>query len=163
MSDLNSAFFRQNEWANLRIIDACRGLTDEQLDVEVPGTYGSIRRTLQHIVSSEGSYAFRLGHEPSPRLMWDDPWPGLDELVEYVTATADGLAAAATEPSDRIVRVGGDDEEYDVEAGVILIQAFHHGTDHRSQISTILTTLGVEAPDHSSWDWGLDVGRMKAI
>lgn len=42
-------FFRQNQWANAALIDACRGLTDEQLDTTVEGVFGSIRSTLQHI------------------------------------------------------------------------------------------------------------------
>jgi hypothetical protein len=42
------------------------------LDAAAEGTFGSIR----DIVSAEGAYAFRLGHEPEPRLQRDDPWPG---------------------------------------------------------------------------------------
>jgi len=161
MTDLRVDYVRQNEWANLTLIEVCRGLTDEQLDATVEGTFGSIRETFRHIVSAEGGYAFRLGHEPSPRLGWDDAWPGFDALAAMVSAAADSLAAASTEDPNRILRVGGDEEPYDVEAAVIVIQAFHHGTDHRSQICTILTTLGIEPPDWSAWDWGLETGRMR--
>lgn len=156
-------FFRQNEWANLALIESCRALTDEQLDATVPGTFGSIRDTLQHIVSAEGGYAFRLGHEPSPRLMRDAPWPGFDALVTMVRAAADGLAAASIEAPDRVIRVGAADESFDVEAGVILIQAFHHGTEHRSQICAILTSFGVVPPELSGWDWGVAVDRMRSV
>ena len=33
MGDITTDFIRQNEWANLVVIDRCRGLTDDQLDV----------------------------------------------------------------------------------------------------------------------------------
>jgi uncharacterized damage-inducible protein DinB len=154
-------FYRQNEWANLALIEACRPLSEEQLDATAVGTYGSIRETLRHIVSSEGGYAHRLGTEPTRRLQRDDPWPGLDELGEMVSANADALAAAAEGEPDRVVRVGSDAEPYDVEAAVILIQAFNHSTEHRSQINTILTTLGIEPAELSGWEWGLATDRMR--
>ena len=161
MSDLSTQFYRQNEWANLALIEACRGLTDDRLDATAIGTFGSIRDTLRHIVSAEGGYAYRLGHEPSLRLQRDDPWPGLDALAGMVSATAEAFAAAAGEAMDRVIRVGSDTESFDVEAAVILIQAFHHSTDHRSQICTILTTVGIDPPELSAWDWGLAVDRMR--
>ncbi len=159
---LAADFFKQNEWASLVLIEACRGLDDEQLDATVPGTYGSIRDTFHHIVSSEGSYAASLGHEPSPRLHSEDPWPGFDALTEMVSAAAVALGSATDDDPDRTLRVGSS-SQYDVEATVVLIQAFHHSTDHRSQICTILTSLGFEPPEWSSWRWGLSVDRMRKI
>jgi uncharacterized damage-inducible protein DinB len=41
-----------------------------------------------------------------------------------------------------------------------LAQALHHGTDHRSQICTALTTLGVEPPFIDVWDFGGVDGRV---
>ena len=146
------------------LIDACRNLTDEQLDATVRGTFGSIRDTVSHIVSAEGGYAVRLGNEPTPRLLRDDVWPGFDALAVMVAAAADALAVASQGASDRNISVGSDDgEKYEVESGVILIQAFHHSTEHRSQICTVLTTLGIEPPELSSWDWGLATDRMRRV
>ena len=159
---LAADFFTQNEWASLVLIEACRDLDDGQLDATISGTYGSIRDTFRHIVSSEGSYAADLGHEPSPRLHSGDPWPGFDALAEMVSAAADSLRAATGDETDRTLRVGST-SQYDVEATIVLIQAFHHSTDHRSQICTILTSLGVEPPDWSSWRWGLSVDRMRRV
>ncbi len=161
MPELITDFYRQNEWANLALIETCRALDDEQLDATAVGTFGSIRDTLRHIVSSEGGYAYRLGNEPSLRLQRDDPWPGFDALAEMMSAAADALAGAARDATDRTIRVGSDAEPYDVEAAVILVQAFHHSTEHRSQVLTILTTLGIEPPELSAWDWGLAVDRMR--
>ena len=44
--------------------------------------------------------------------------------------------------------------------GIRLAQALHHGTDHRSQICTALTTLGVEPPRIDVWDFGRQDGRV---
>ncbi len=38
--------------------------------------------------------------------------------------------------------------------GIRLAQFLHHGTDHRSQICTALTTLGIEPPEIDVWDFG---------
>ena len=164
MAEWTGDFFRQNEWANLTILELCSVLDDEQLDATTVGTYGSIRDTLTHIVSAEGAYAFRLGHAPTPRLLGDDPWPGFEALNEMVAAAADALVAASQDAPDRIIQVGSDDgDKFDVEAEVILIQAFNHGTEHRSQICTILTTLGIDPIDLSGWDWGLASDRMRKV
>ena len=42
--------------------------------------------------------------------------------------------------------------------GFRLAQALHHGTDHRSQVCTALTTLGMEPPEIDVYDFGLDTG-----
>ena len=56
--------FALNQWANGRILDACVGLTPEQLDASVAGTFGSIARTLAHLVTAEDSYAARFSDRP---------------------------------------------------------------------------------------------------
>lgn len=156
MPDLITDFIRQNEWANLHLIEACRGLTDDQLDVTAEGTFGSIRETFTHIISSEGWYAFRLGHEPAVRVETDE-WVGFDALARAASSAADALIDAAHQSADQMIA----GEEHDFEAAVVIVQAVHHGTDHRSQICTVLTTLGVEPPDISSWSWGLAAGKMR--
>ena len=44
-----------------------------------------------------------------------------------------------------------------------LAQALHHGTDHRSQICTALTTLGMEPPFIDVWDYGEQDGRVVEV
>jgi uncharacterized damage-inducible protein DinB len=39
----------------------------------------------------------------------------------------------------------------------------HHGNDHRSQICTALTNLGLKPPAIYAWDFGLDDGRVVEI
>ncbi len=44
--------------------------------------------------------------------------------------------------------------------GIRLAQVMHHGTDHRSQICTALTTLGIEPPEVDVWDFGHAQARV---
>ncbi len=43
---------------------------------------------------------------------------------------------------------------------MFLAQAFHHASEHRAQICTILGALGHEPPDVSAWGYALATGRM---
>ena len=42
--------------------------------------------------------------------------------------------------------------------GIRLSQVVHHGTDHRSQVCTALTILGIEPPAIDVWDYGETLG-----
>src|SRR3981081_2238003 len=86
--------FRHNTWATLRLIEHCKGLGDEHLDATIPGTYGTIRETLRHIVEAEQGYLSTLTREPFlskeaaeafvvPRPLPEGPVP-LEELAERI-------------------------------------------------------------------------------
>jgi uncharacterized damage-inducible protein DinB len=50
MVSLLVTLYEHNTGANLRVLDFCAGLSDEQLDASAPGTFGRVRDTLVHIV-----------------------------------------------------------------------------------------------------------------
>ena len=52
---------RHDVWATGKLIAYCRGLTDAQLALTAPGTFGTVRRTLQHIVGADEDYLKKLG------------------------------------------------------------------------------------------------------
>lgn len=41
-------------WANVQLLAFCQGLDGPTLDTTVPGTYGTILETLQHLVEASG-------------------------------------------------------------------------------------------------------------
>lgn len=47
--------FRHDAWATRELIRICQGLPPEQLEATAPGAYGSVHRTLHHIISA-GDY-----------------------------------------------------------------------------------------------------------
>jgi uncharacterized damage-inducible protein DinB len=161
MPNLMEAFYRQNEWANLQLLELCGGLTDEQLDATAVGTFGSIRDTLRHILAAEAGYAYRLGGDESRRIKPEDPWPGFDALADTARYTAAQFLSAAGSLTDDPIRVGSDDDLWDVEPAVLLVQAFHHSTEHRAQVFSILTVLGIEPPELSAWEWAVADDRMR--
>jgi uncharacterized damage-inducible protein DinB len=154
--------FAHHVWASMKVIDACRELGPEELATEVPGTYGSIARTLEHLVGSDAWYLLILTADPAFEI--DEGAMDLEELRDQVTANGEAwsrLLARGPDP-DEMVRDIDDEYGYvqDATMGIRLAQALHHGTDHRSQICTALTSLGIEPPGIDVWDYGESVGRV---
>lgn len=143
--------FRHNLWANGEMVDACRDLTAEQLSTEVVGTYGRLDRTLIHLARAQGGYLrtladWRPGEEH--RLEYDDPFPGVDHVAAHLRFTGERLIEIARAASvDRVVEGAWRDEAFRLPEWVLLLHAAHHATEHRQQIATMLTSLGLSPPE----------------
>jgi uncharacterized damage-inducible protein DinB len=159
-ADLDDAF-AHHVWATLRLIDVCLELNPEQLDAAVPGTYGSILETMRHLVGADTYYLSHLTGDPAREIDSDGmDLRGLRAAMVADERTWSEVLAGDLDP-DTVVR-DVDEEGYrrDAAIGVRLAQAIHHGTDHRSQVCTALTSLGVEPPSVSVWAFGEQVGRV---
>ena len=157
--------FGHHVWAALRLIDACLVLSAEQLGTAVPGTYGSILETQQHVVGSDSWYLFTVNGDRS--LLIDEAHADLTQLratMERNGVAWSRLLRQELDP-EAVLKEVDDDDGYQKHApiGIRLAQAIHHGTDHRSQICTALTALGVQPPAIDAWDFGLDDGRVVEI
>jgi uncharacterized damage-inducible protein DinB len=167
--DLLVEFFRHNAMMNGRLTEACRQLSPEQLGATATGTYGSIGATLVHIANSQVGYAAGLlGIERSerPERLPEDPFPGFEALAERFALGDAQLEEAATQAGqDRKVQVTGDDPPgtWWMSASLFLLQAVNHGTEHRSQVATILTQLGVEPPEMDGWTYFFASGKMVEV
>jgi len=152
MTTALSEIFRHNRWANERILEACRDLTDEQRATSVDGTYGELGYTLIHIVRAESWYLKLLtGWEPPVRWEIPGPWPGIDVLLERARFTGDRLSEIASQLDPGAVLEIDEDK---VPTSVVLVQIINHATEHRSQAATILTQLGIEPPPVDGWTFG---------
>ncbi len=143
--------FRHNVWANDVMIDACRDLSNEQLATELAGTYGRLDQTLVHLARAQGGYLRTLTDwQPGPehRLEYDEPFPGVDRIAEHLRFTGERLIEVAGNASaDRDLESTWRGEPYRLPEWVLLLHAAHHATEHRQQIATVLTTLGIEPPE----------------
>ena len=160
--DLLAEFFRHNTMMNEHLLETCMPLTAEQLEATAKGTYGSIGATLVHISNAQEGYAARVLGTERPERLPEDPFPGFEALSErFAAGNAKLEQAIGHVDRDREVVVGGDDEEaWRLPASLILIQAINHGTEHRSQISTILTHIGIEPPEMDGWNFFVESGQM---
>lgn len=159
--------FGHHVWATLRVIDACMSLTPEQLDTRVPGTYGSILDTLRHTVGADSWYLFRTSHGRTTPLE-DDEEAAMDLAAMRTIMAAHGeiwptVLEGDPDPDEMIVARREDGGETQAPMGIRLAQALHHGTDHRSQICTALTALGIEPPEIDLWGYAQEHGRIKEV
>jgi uncharacterized damage-inducible protein DinB len=154
MQKLISIFYQHNLWANQNLFDTCLTLNDEQLNHTDPGAYGSIQKTLQHLVRAEERYLYHLVRwEPAVPMNLDDQ-PAIAELKERVHTTGKKLLeiATTTDP-DKTIQVGDGDDADHMPAWVILLQVIHHAHEHRTQVNTLLGQLEIEIPSGSGWGY----------
>src|SRR6202022_3413311 len=136
--------FRYKTWATLRLIEYCQRLADEHLDATTPGTYGTIRETLRHIVDAEEGYLWILTRERfpskaagaafvrSPDRLPEGPVP-LEELAKRIERMAprwEAIAQDAELPGRDVTTTDG----WHLPGAVILAQTLHHAGDHRNQV-----------------------------
>lgn len=154
--DVVQEFFRHNTLMNFRLLDSCRPLSAQQLGTAAQGTYGSIGATLVHIANSQMGYAARFLGSQRPDSLPEDPFPGFEALEErFAAGNALLEQAAARHAEEREVQVTGDDPPgtWRMPASLLLLQAVNHGTEHRSQVATILTQLGLVPPEMDGWTY----------
>jgi len=156
--------FAHHAWATERLIDACAALTGDQLDTTVAGTYGSIIETLHHLVETDRWYIgfFPTGEELAK--IDEKPILVLDQLRSEMqrngAAWRQVLAQYADPEADLPER--GDGWVFHAPVGFRLAQVIHHGTDHRSQVCTALTSLDVTPPEVDLWAFGEATGRTRS-
>jgi uncharacterized damage-inducible protein DinB len=147
--------FRHNLWANLTLLDLCATLPDEVLEMNVPGTYGTIRETLLHLVGAEERYLAALIAGPERRNpTLEQTAPNLATLREHARQSSEGLIAyAESVEGNPTLQVTWRGESYQTPAALFLVQAINHATEHRTQIKTALTQAGITPPELDGWTW----------
>lgn len=151
---------RHKTWATLGLIEHCQGLDDEHLDATMPGTYGTIRDTLRHLVDSdEGYYQDLTGERPWEQLPEQGPVP-LGELARRIRELAPRWEALARDADLQGRELITKDGVWRVPGAVPMAQAIHHADDHRTHVLSILGARGLETPRLSVWRHAISTGIM---
>ena len=166
---MDAAYFRQlsqyNAWANARVYAACAALTDEERKRRRPSFFGSIHRTLNHILVGDRVWLSRLDGKPH----------GVTSLDQELYGDFAELSAARGREDARLQTIvsGYKDEDLQrylayrsmageaksVPMAQLLGHLFNHQTHHRGQIHGLLSDTPVAPPslDLISFDW--EAGR----
>ena len=51
-------------------------------------------------------------------------------------------------------------DDFYVDPSVVILQVINHAHEHREQIKSMLTALGIEPPEIASWEYGEAVGSL---
>src|SRR5438270_1658611 len=151
------ALFGRNAWATERLLNWCQfqpaAATATGSDV-----YGGIEATFNHILAAETRYLRLLTGELPPDPVSErtprsltalrEPGKQLDKRWQAVLETERDIEEMRVQE-----RPSGREQMPD---WVPLVQAVHHGDDHRAQIGTLLGRAGVIVPDSDGWFFGFE-------
>jgi uncharacterized damage-inducible protein DinB len=139
--------FEYGWWANSRLFHVASALTPQQFIQPVAGSYGSIRNTSAHMMSTEWGWLERCGGpKRGPKLSASD-YPTLASIREKWEQVEKQIRCFLGELHDedlsRIVEFGiGDGPKESLSIGEMLQHAATHGVHHRGQIALLLRSLG---------------------
>lgn len=154
MSDLDyfRLLSRYNLWANQRLYEAVSRLDDDEYRRDRGAFFGSLHRTLNHILVGDRIWISRIEGRDS----------GIARLDEILFDDFDALWSARESFDETIVNLLADmkpaqlagDLNYANMAGVrhamplrhILGHLFNHATHHRGQAHCLLSQAGEDAP-----------------
>jgi uncharacterized damage-inducible protein DinB len=167
MNDVLVELYRHKTWATVFLIETCERLTAEQLEATTPGTYGTIRETLQHLVASDESYLGTVTGERPAEPLPDEP-VALPVLAERMRQLGPRWEALAADPAaaSRLVTLG---DGWQTPAAIPMAQAIQHADEHRAQVLSILGGCGIATPgldvgeDLDVWHHGIETGLMVRV
>jgi uncharacterized damage-inducible protein DinB len=148
----------------LHLLDVCAKLTDEQLQLTAPGTYGTIASTFQHLIAAEQRYLKRLD-SGEPAISEREEFPGIARLQELAASGGDRLIEASSKitPDDTVETTFDDGFRAKLHLGVVIIQALHHGNDHRTHVCTILGHHDITYGEMDVWAYGDATGLIVPV
>jgi uncharacterized damage-inducible protein DinB len=167
MNEALVELFRHKTWATLLLIEACQGLDEDVLDATTPGTYGTIRDTLHHLVGADESYLATVTGDRSAH-----PLPrervSLETLADLTRRLGPRWEAVARDPEIASREVTTRDG-WRTPAAIPMAQAIHHAEGHRGHVLSVLGAHGIKTPgldisqDLDVWHHGIAVGLMQEV
>lgn len=149
------AFARYNRWMNAKVYAASALLSDDERKRDRGAFFGSIHRTLNHILVADRIWLSRLeGRVPEPGFIGVDGIKSLDHEIasdfeelrrqrDVTDAALDAWVETLTEAglagTVRILRRG---EQQEMPLWWIVSHVFNHQTHHRGQVTTLLLQAG---------------------
>jgi uncharacterized damage-inducible protein DinB len=141
--------YEYNAYATGKLLDTVEKLGEDQLSQEMSPSHGTIRRLLQHMLTTETFFlAVCQGH-----LL--DFEPTRYSTVEEIRAYWDGLEhrmrryieKVEEDELKRIREFRMHDRPYALSAWELLVQAFVHAAHHRGELSILLSQVGQPMPN----------------
>ena len=145
---------RYNRWQNQNLYDIAERLPDEERRRERGAFFGSIHKTLNHLLWADQMWMSRFAGTPKPAA-------GIPESISVHEAW-DDLKRVRAETDFRIVRwaenldprwsqgeltwfSGASKRDVTRPKSILLMHFFNHQTHHRGQVHCLLTQAGAKA------------------
>ena len=136
--------FKHMAWANKQMLTLLKGLPDEAINFSAWNPDWTVGTIAHHIVIAEGRLISRIIEQPAP-IEFEPPTKSA-EISQLITICADRdaqLLSLIDTPDEmrKFVRYGN---EVEYLTSTILVQAVHHSSEHRAQISDILAANNMD-------------------
>lgn len=153
---------RFNRWVNARYYACCATLSDAERRRERGAFFGSIHRTLNHILVVDRLWLGRIegaasGIASLDQILYDD----FDDLRsarahedERLIAFVDGLTSQELERVVRYRFIDGTPAATPLH--LIFVTLFNHQAHHRGQVHALLTQTGAQVPGSDVIDFLLE-------
>ncbi len=154
-------------WATDTLLTYCEGLTPEQLELTVPGTFGGAEGTLAHVAANEEHYLQMIDRGGLPTGIRTTIFGGevprkLASIRPVFAKTGAAWRDVVRQcPDNHMLAVEWEGKIEHLPLSDIVTQVVEHGAEHRTHIRTILAAHGVATsdddgttePDLSVWAW----------
>jgi len=163
--DALSEAFQHHTWATEKLIRHLRRLPAEALTATAPGVYGDPAATLSHLLAADNRYLSWLDGTPlAPRQPGPDPVRSLDELADAVRDQAVRWRVVLPRLGEIDLTIPGRGGRPDLPhaTDLAVVQALHHGNDHRTQICTVLSVNGFETAELDTFTYWRERRAEKA-
>lgn len=143
-------FAGYNRWANRRLYDAVRPLSDADYRSDRGAFFGSLRGTLNHILVADRIWMRRFtGEGDAPRALdailcdtFAELEPARTAEDERIVAFVGGLDEARLDATFPYSPLAAPDQRIVQPVREALAHVFNHQTHHRGQAHTLLTIIG---------------------
>lgn len=136
--------FKHMAWANKQMLSILKGLPEEAINFSAWNPEWTVGKIAHHIVIAEGRLISRITQQPAPH-EFDPPKSASDisELISMCAERDSQLLDLINTPDEvrGFVRYG---KEVEFLTSTILVQAVHHASEHRAQISDILAANNMD-------------------
>lgn len=139
--------FDYSYWANKKLFEVISRLTPEEFTRPVAGSYGSVRNTLVHALSTEWGWLDRCGGPKRGARLEPDDYPTAESLIDdwsRVESYMRGFLAGLED--DDLARPieyeGSGGAERSMPLGELMHHAANHAAHYRGQTALLLRELG---------------------
>ena len=147
---------RYNAWQNRSLYAAADGLTHDERTLERGAFFGSIHKTLSHLMWGDQIWMSRFADvEPPPggiaesvnfHADWSDLRTARSKLDDVIMGWADTVSADWLD-GDLTWYSGAAGRELTKPVAQLVIHFFNHQTHHRGQVHAMLTAAGAQPDD----------------
>jgi uncharacterized damage-inducible protein DinB len=156
-----ASLYAYNAWANARVLETLRALSEADYVLEQGGGWPSLRATFVHIAGSTDAWAERFSGRDATRLATIEELPGLEDAARVLLAAQEKHGRLL--PTYDAARLAGSftwknlkGEEKTAPFGVVARHVVNHQTYHRGQISAMVRRLGHTPKSTDMVVWGIE-------